>query len=58
VSDGVASRGVRRKTRKNRKIAESTLQHHEEWRSEGAIAGVCTMAHADHDDVLDASIAA
>jgi hypothetical protein len=37
---------------KKRKIAESTLQQREECRSEGAIAGVGTMAHADYDDVV------
>jgi hypothetical protein len=43
---------------KKRKIAESTLQRHDEWRSDDAIAGVGTMAHADHDCVLDVGVAA
>jgi hypothetical protein len=44
--------------RKNRKIAESTLQHDEECTSEDAIASVDTMSHVDHDDVIDVGVAA
>jgi hypothetical protein len=43
----------RKNERKNRKLAESTLQHGDEWRSNDAI-----MARADHDDVLCVGIAA
>jgi hypothetical protein len=38
--------------------AESTLQRDEECSVEGAIAGVGTVTHADHDDALDIVVAA
>jgi hypothetical protein len=44
--------------RKNRKIVEPTLQHHEECSSEDAIAGIGTMAHVDHDHVIGIGVAA
>jgi hypothetical protein len=40
------------------KIAESTLEHEEECTSDHAIAGVDTMADADHDDVLGVGVGA
>jgi hypothetical protein len=48
----------RKNERKNRKTTESTLQHHDEWRSDVAIAGVGTVTYADHDDVLEVGVAA
>jgi hypothetical protein len=42
----------------NRKIGEPTLQHHRNCSSQDAIAGVGTMDHTDHDDVLDVGVAA
>jgi hypothetical protein len=48
----------RKKERKNSKISESTLQQDEECSVEDAIAGVGTMNHADHGDVLCVGIAA
>jgi hypothetical protein len=48
----------RKNDRKNRKIAESTLQQNEEWRSEDNIAGVDTTAPDEHDDMLCVGIAA
>jgi hypothetical protein len=48
----------RKNERKNRKTAESTL-HHDEWcGSEDVIAEVGTMAHVDHDNVLDVGVTA
>jgi hypothetical protein len=50
----------RRKERKNRRLAESTLQHDEESTGDDAIAGdtVRTMARVDHDDVIVVGVAA
>jgi hypothetical protein len=48
----------RKNERRNKKIAESALQHDEECSVEDAIAAVSTMAHADHDDMLCVGVAA
>jgi hypothetical protein len=49
---------VSKNERKNRKIAESTLQHREGCSSDDAIAGVDMMVYVDRDDVLDVGVAA
>jgi hypothetical protein len=47
-----------RKRRESRKIVESTL-HHDDWSSsEDGLATAGTTAHTDHEDVIDAGVAA
>jgi hypothetical protein len=44
--------------KKNRKLAESTLQRDKERNNDDDIAGIDTMAHADHADVLGVGVVA